>query len=52
MSNSDEAIWVVMHPSCYAMILDLIRKMQNRERKLNKRGITTQWKEQQNAKRN
>lgn len=52
MPKPDKGIWVVMHPSCYAMILDLIIKMQNRERKLNKRGITTQWKEQQNAKRN
>jgi hypothetical protein len=36
--------YINMSPSFYAMLQDLIKEMRNRERKLNKRGISTQWK--------
>ena len=36
--------YIDMSPSFYAMLQDLIKEMRNRERKLNKRGISTQWK--------
>jgi hypothetical protein len=36
--------YINMSPSFYAMLQDIIRDMRKRERKLNKRGISTQWK--------